>query len=265
MVIADSGSVHPRLRGELFAGEQDSFSNFGSSPLTRGTHYLLTQHPRRARFIPAYAGNSWFTVPLRMPRGSSPLTRGTRKVGPDELIRLRFIPAYAGNSSLIHSSLMETTVHPRLRGELSGAVVEALIVGGSSPLTRGTPGSNVRPKDVLRFIPAYAGNSQDTHLVRDLPSVHPRLRGELTIRISMVICTSGSSPLTRGTLNDSPYKALTRTVHPRLRGELFIVGVNVKSRVGSSPLTRGTPKRGAPVSGSGRFIPAYAGNSKNCG
>ena len=153
------------------------------------------------------------------------------------------------------------TVHPRLRGELSGAVVEALIVGGSSPLTRGTPGSNVRPKDVLRFIPAYAGNSQDTHLVRDLPSVHPRLRGELTIRISMVICTSGSSPLTRGTLNDSPYKALTRTVHPRLRGELFIVGVNVKSRVGSSPLTRGTPKRGAPVSGSGRFIPAYAGNS----
>ena len=176
----------------------------GSSPLTRGT---LTEYLSKwpaSRFIPAYAGNSWFTVPLRMPRGSSPLTRGTRKVGPDELIR-------------------------------------------------------------LRFIPAYAGNSQDTHLVRDLPSVHPRLRGELTIRISMVICTSGSSPLTRGTLNDSPYKALTRTVHPRLRGELFIVGVNVKSRVGSSPLTRGTPKRGAPVSGSGRFIPAYAGNSKNCG
>ena len=138
MVIADSGSVHPRLRGELFAGEQDSFSNFGSSPLTRGTHYLLTQHPRRARFIPAYAGNSWFTVPLRMPRGSSPLTRGTRKVGPDELIRLRFIPAYAGNSSLIHSSLMETTVHPRLRGELAKLRFEERDGDGSSPLTRGT-------------------------------------------------------------------------------------------------------------------------------
>ena len=155
------------------------------------------------------------------------------------------------------------TVHPRLRGELSGAVVEALIVGGSSPLTRGTPGSNVRPKDVLRFIPAYAGNSQDTHLVRDLPSVHPRLRGELTIRISMVICTSGSSPLTRGTLNDSPYKALTRTVHPRLRGELFIVGVNVKSRVGSSPLTRGTLFWDFIEEVDERFIPAYAGNSRN--
>ena len=199
MVIADSGSVHPRLRGELFAGEQDSFSNFGSSPLTRGTHrltpdaqkdrrfipayagnsfygdgdfFMWSVHPRlrgelgmaakiaaatagsspltrgtlteylskwpASRFIPAYAGNSWFTVPLRMPRGSSPLTRGTRKVGPDELIRLRFIPAYAGNSSLIHSSLMETTVHPRLRGELAKLRFEERDGDGSSPLTRGT-------------------------------------------------------------------------------------------------------------------------------
>ena len=153
------------------------------------------------------------------------------------------------------------TVHPRLRGELSGAVVEALIVGGSSPLTRGTPGSNVRPKDVLRFIPAYAGNSQDTHLVRDLPSVHPRLRGELTIRISMVICTDGSSPLTRGTLHRRSkcqeqsrfipayagnsllgfYRRSGRTVHPRLRGELSYRPTST----GFGP----------------RFIPAYAGNS----
>ena len=153
-------SVHPRLRGELFARKGDEIGYTGSSPLTRGTRAAHRIKNRFHRFIPAYAGNS-----------------------AGKVLRRRSL-----------------TVHPRLRGELSGAVVEALIVGGSSPLTRGTPGSNVRPKDVLRFIPAYAGNSQDTHLVRDLPSVHPRLRGELTIRISMVICTSGSSPLTRGTL-----------------------------------------------------------------
>ena len=176
-----------------------------------------------------------------------------------------FIPAYAGNSKSRPGRTHSITVHPRLRGELFVNPFESDGNNGSSPLTRGTQRRSSRGPYRRWFIPAYAGNSQDTHLVRDLPSVHPRLRGELTIRISMVICTSGSSPLTRGTLNDSPYKALTRTVHPRLRGELFIVGVNVKSRVGSSPLTRGTPKRGAPVSGSGRFIPAYAGNSKNCG
>ncbi len=157
---------------------------------------------------------------------------------------------------------METTVHPRLRGELASCKCVCSHEHGSSPLTRGTPGSNVRPKDVLRFIPAYAGNSQDTHLVRDLPSVHPRLRGELTIRISMVICTSGSSPLTRGTLNDSPYKALTRTVHPRLRGELLNGAPLSQDQGGSSPLTRGTQKTAAEGCRNKRFIPAYAGNSE---
>ena len=154
-------SVHPRLRGELGMAAKIAAATAGSSPLTRGTHYLLTQHPRRARFIPAYAGNSWFTVPLRMPRGSSPLTRGTRKVGPDELIRLRFIPAYAGNSSLIHSSLMETTVHPRLRGELASCKCVCSHEHGSSPLTRGTPKRGAPVSGSGRFIPAYAGNSKN--------------------------------------------------------------------------------------------------------
>ena len=220
MVIADSGSVHPRLRGELFAGEQDSFSNFGSSPLTRGTLFTVT---------------------------------GTFLCG-------RFIPAYAGNSLRVNAFVRMNTVHPRLRGELSGAVVEALIVGGSSPLTRGTPGSNVRPKDVLRFIPAYAGNSQDTHLVRDLPSVHPRLRGELKKLRLRAAATNGSSPLTRGTRRDEYpvlghlrfipayagnsllgfYRRSGRTVHPRLRGELIRLTSLCRLNIGSSPLTRGT-------------------------
>ena len=156
--------------------------------------------------------------------GSSPLTRGTHDTLLDLANYCRFIPAYAGNSSLIHSSLMETTVHPRLRGELASCKCVCSHEHGSSPLTRGTQRHSSRGPYRRWFIPAYAGNSW--------------------IQCAAQRCS---------------------TVHPRLRGELFIVGVNVKSRVGSSPLTRGTPKRGAPVSGSGRFIPAYAGNSKNCG
>ena len=153
----------------------------GSSPLTRGT---LTEYLSKwpaSRFIPAYAGNSWFTVPLRMPRGSSPLTRGTRKVGPDELIRLRFIPAYAGNSSLIHSSLMETTVHPRLRGELAKLRFEERDGDGSSPLTRGTQRRSSRGPYRRWFIPAYAGNSWIQCAAQRCSTVHPRLRGELSM------------------------------------------------------------------------------------
>ena len=197
-----------------------------------------------------------------MPRGSSPLTRGTRKVGPDELIRLRFIPAYAGNSSLIHSSLMETTVHPRLRGELASCKCVCSHEHGSSPLTRGTQRRSSRGPYRRWFIPAYAGNSWIQCAAQRCSTVHPRLRGELTIRISMVICTSGSSPLTRGTLNDSPYKALTRTVHPRLRGELLNGAPLSQDQGGSSPLTRGTQKTAAEGCRNKRFIPAYAGNSE---
>ena len=92
-------------------------------------------------------------------------------------------------------------------------------------------------------------------------TVHPRLRGELAPNFKFLLRSTGSSPLTRGTLNygnrryrrrrfipayagNSTFCVASgnrRTVHPRLRGELFI-GVEVAF---------------FPT----RFIPAYAGNS----
>ena len=159
MVIADSGSVHPRLRGELFAGEQDSFSNFGSSPLTRGTHRLTPDAQKDRRFIPAYAGNSFY-----------------------------------GDGDFFMWS-----VHPRLRGELGMAAKIAAATAGSSPLTRGTHYLLTQHPRRARFIPAYAGNSKSrpgrTHSI----TVHPRLRGELFVNPFESDGNNGSSPLTRGT------------------------------------------------------------------
>ena len=134
------------------------------------------------------------------------------------------------------------TVHPRLRGELSGAVVEALIVGGSSPLTRGTHDTLLDLANYCRFIPAYAGNSRYVTRSRELLPVHPRLRGELLRNMRPTIEAVGSSPLTRGTLtttwsllipvrfipayagNSSPENKIVfpTSVHPRLRGELTV-------------------------------------------
>ena len=91
-------------------------------------------------------------------------------------------------------------------------------------------------------------------------TVHPRLRGELCLSGSESIRSTGSSPLTRGTLSSELYTIvktrfipayagnsaelvgvqISHTVHPRLRGELK--GSN-RWRIfphGSSPLTRGT-------------------------
>ena len=54
-------------------------------------------------------------------------------------------------------------------------------------------------KGTNRFIPAYAGNSRGAVSVKELPAVHPRLRGELKIGGRHQITVFGSSPLTRGT------------------------------------------------------------------
>ena len=139
----------------------------------------------------------------------------------------RFIPAYAGNSEENRDFDRYITVHPRLRGEL--------------------------------FIPAYAGNSEGQSIRAGSETVHPRLRGELAT--DTVSVTGGSSPLTRGTQQETfgarqrprfipAYAGNSRialenvalpAVHPRLRGELRYF-------------------RGPDLS-AGRFIPAYAGNS----
>ena len=113
-------------------------------------------------------------------------------------------------------------------------------------------------------------------------TVHPRLRGELNLRSDNVSEAGGSSPLTRGTHqsidevrvnarfipayagNSSEPQRFWQpvSVHPRLRGELYRLSKKRFSRHGSSPLTRGTRCDRHQRFNVCRFIPAYAGNSK---
>ena len=152
---------------------------------------------------------------------------------------------------------------------------------GSSPLARGTPLNLCLGRLPIRFIPAYAGNSLDMCRSRCTFPVHPRLRGELAVGSFSDKIVSGSSPLTRGTLEliltrqpsqrfipayagnsrqERPSGAKS-TVHPRLRGELPAPIAAVAVMDGSSPLTRGTQTIVFRVLRRVRFIPAYAGNS----
>ena len=152
----------------------------GSSQLTRGTQAKTANAFSADRFIPAYAGNSKEPTATKQgttvhPRlrgelltshsgdsiviGSSPLTRGTHRSPVRRLGHSRFIPAYAGNSSSLYPKCFMFTVHPRLRGELEPTVVNCVLTGGSSPLTRGTLIKTLSELFYDRFIPAYAGNS----------------------------------------------------------------------------------------------------------
>ncbi len=217
----NKGTVHPRLRGELWLAESVHRQFNGSSPLTRGTQHYSDCTRHRRRFIPAYAGNSVDFLPGALKIPVHPRLRGelpNRMTAPGYC--RRFIPAYAGNSYSLQIEEPSIAVHPRLRGEL------------------GYDSKNIM--HWLRFIPAYAGNSIKAAVSASKQTVHPRLRGELKLTVLTLRSETGSSPLTRGTrLEDyeegvecrfipayagnscfSVFALNPSTVHPRLRGEL---------------------------------------------
>ncbi len=172
--------VHPRWRGEHFAGASAVASTGGSSPLARGTLLVVGQPPVGGRFIPAGAGNTrpsrtlsgvsavhprWRGEHSRLNNiegavnGSSPLARGTPVMAGVLARWLRFIPAGAGNTGARHLLAMHSAVHPRWRGEHAACGAGHDCVCGSSPLARGTPRYRGGDRRLLRFIPAGAGNT----------------------------------------------------------------------------------------------------------
>ena len=138
-----------------------------------------------------------------------------------------------------------------------------------------------RADDVVRFIPAYAGNALSCPgRVRRAP-VHPRIRGERMTTARRRWAMPGSSPHTRGTRGGCHQSRLGkrfipayagnarkrsarsrgRAVHPRIRGERPQLMTQWPPLCGSSPHTRGTRRCGLCRVRVVRFIPAYAGNA----
>ena len=213
----------------------------GSSPLTRGAHWVACQCPAVCGLIPAHAGS-------------------THEQGHD--------PVLCG-------------AHPRSRGEhqLGGSACSYLF--GSSPLTRGAPQSLRRSFRLLGLIPAHAGSTTKRCLLSTAVRAHPRSRGEHSSPSSGSGCLRGSSPLTRGArlrrmlrpprLRLIPARAGSTPVlrgqatapraHPRSRGEHGVSSPRFAPAGGSSPLTRGA-LRGDNVHFIHRgLIPAHAGST----
>ena len=112
---------------------------------------------------------------------------------------------------------------------------------GSSPLARGTREVERWRTGVDRFIPACAGNSIQSIDQKRRQPVHPRLRGELSMKLGRRVQENGSSPLARGTLHQFPHG---------VRCQRFIPAC-----AGNSNLSRSSTNC-CPW-----FIPACAGNS----
>ena len=155
-------------------------SGQGSSPLTRGKPCDYSLSALAGRLIPAHAGKTLITrnrvecirahprsrgenilhcVLIFQGVGSSPLTRGK----PPRVLayphRDGLIPAHAGKTGTLAGPSTAVAAHPRSRGENMRAVPGIWIDGGSSPLTRGKPGSLCPEITPPRLIPAHAGKT----------------------------------------------------------------------------------------------------------
>ncbi len=298
-------AVHPRARGEHPDGAVLATVDRGSSPRTRGTPVIGGDAHHPQRFIPAHAGNT--TAAHRTcctasvhPRargehrgrstsraalaGSSPRTRGTRGDARGFSSLQRFIPAHAGNTRHPPPPGAVSPVHPRARGEHKEAFGAGAADDGSSPRTRGTPGSAAGRAGLCRFIPAHAGNTFAASAAARDAAVHPRARGEHAGNVMFSAGSAGSSPRTRGTRPDERHGGwfgrfipahagntdhhrthrLRHPVHPRARGEHEDADAFGGGHGGSSPRTRGTRPTPAAVVLAERFIPAHAGNTGFC-
>ena len=156
---------------------------------------------------------------------------------------------------------------------------------GSSPLTRGKRLKSSVSMACRGLIPAHAGKTLLTPVLRCGPGAHPRSRGENHKQDQSGQRLCGSSPLTRGKLG--PFGlvvSLCRLIpahagkthprgvvrggfwaHPRSRGEnpSSVKWQTIKK--GSSPLTRGKlPGENDPPARPG-LIPAHAGKTPGRG
>ncbi len=216
-------TVHPRVCGELLVENLGRLREDGSSPRVRGTRCTASMCGPGSRFIPACAGNSQF--PQRRRRDS--------------------------------------TVHPRVCGELNANPPGVPAHAGSSPRVRGTLAALVDRTEQERFIPACAGNSATPAGRGRKSAVHPRVCGELSPPPDKISSTDGSSPRVRGTpkftINQMPqFRFIPACAGNSLR--LFREG---PAKPGSSPRVRGTHLRREVIGDGGRFIPACAGNSSS--
>ena len=213
-------TVHPRMGGEHHLRPGPPEIAGGSSPRGRGTLSSGGPDAPGRRFIPAWAGNTLradttmrpaavhprvggehFTRMLRAEggTGSSPRGRGTLHGRATANSKARFIPAWAGNTRDRCAGGSARAVHPRVGGEHIHEQVRNLHHRGSSPRGRGTLPPRSSPICVVRFIPAWAGNTLPACCWTSGRTVHPRVGGEHLKRLAYLLANSGSSPRGRGT------------------------------------------------------------------
>ena len=149
------------------------------------------------------------------------------------------IPAYAGSTAASSSTPRRRRDHPRIRGEHEKARHAPSEASGSSPHTRGARAADAGELGLQRIIPAYAGSTPILRHPEGRCEDHPRIRGEHGHECLEGVFFAGSSPHTRGALQNLRQHGAREQDHPRIRGEHGDEDTHPILAPGSSPHTRG--------------------------
>ncbi len=214
-----SGWAHPRSRGADIQVGSTCLKDFGSSPLARGGHAVMSSVAHAIGLIPARAGRTFpsgANNPARgaHPRsrgadclatrgtgrsgGSSPLARGGRPGAALPYFSARLIPARAGRTPTASQAAVAAWAHPRSRGADADRSETGLDAGGSSPLARGGRRRSSGRGGPCRLIPARAGRTAPYGQNTWAYPAHPRSRGADVPGDPQLAPARGSSPLARG-------------------------------------------------------------------
>ena len=171
----------------------------GLIPAHAGKTNARRRRAHRPRAHPRSRGeNPSSRSPVSAHRGSSPLTRGKQFPLIFCAFRPGLIPAHAGKTPGCFWPAMNTTAHPRSRGENRMIAGAGVLVLGSSPLTRGKQDDCGRGSLSTGLIPAHAGKTSGSRIAFPATRAHPRSRGENLRARPRNTGSCGSSPLTRG-------------------------------------------------------------------
>ena len=191
--------------------------------------------------------------------GSSPHTRGLPGTRTTHQSCMRIIPAHAGFTTSGPAGALSAADHPRTRGVYIPWEIHGVSCNGSSPHTRGLPGTRTTHQSCMRIIPAHAGFTTSGPAGALSAADHPRTRGVYLTPSRTVSFRAGSSPHTRGLRTGVGASAVRGRIIPAHAG--FTHARSAPGRPGEDhPRTRGVYDGQAPGAGPGvGIIPAHAG------
>ncbi len=232
--------VHPRSRGAATKPGVRTWSNWGPSPLSRGSRLPHGLGQAAGGSIPALAGQPvpppWSAHLERVhPRsrgaaryvslladklsGPSPLSRGSRRPHLRGVHLAGSIPALAGQPRGAIIRRQFSRVHPRSRGAAVDDQDHFLILQGPSPLSRGSQLFDAVEGAARGSIPALAGQPGANVNTGSVSGVHPRSRGAAATRLSLSQMSTGPSPLSRGSPASATWTASRAGSIPALAGQ----------------------------------------------